>query len=58
MRTLDNQSRRRIVLAICLVSLAVSASTTAVMLFVGQNPPLWLWAQVAVSWACAVTSIK
>jgi hypothetical protein len=58
MRTLDKQSRRRMVLAICLVSLAVSASATAVMLFVGQNPPLWLWAQVAASWAGAVMSFK
>ena len=58
MRTFDKQSRRRMVLAICLVSFAVSASATAVILFVEQNPTLWLWAQVAVSWVGAVTSSK
>ena len=56
MRALDSQSQRRAVFAICLISLAMSAIATAVMLFVGEIPPLWLLAQAAGSLAGAMVS--
>lgn len=53
MRTVETESRRRIVLGICLACMVVSTSAIAATLFMGHNPPLWLWAQLVVSYVGA-----
>jgi hypothetical protein len=50
MRMVERDSRRRIVLGICLTSLVLAAIAIAAKLFMGQNPPLWLWPQLVVSY--------
>jgi 4-hydroxybenzoate polyprenyltransferase len=50
MRTLEKQTKQRLVLGICLISIVISTSAVVAIYLTGQVPPLWLWVQLVASY--------
>ena len=50
MRTTEKETKQRLVLGICLISIVISTTAVVAIYLTGQVPPLWLWVQLVASY--------
>jgi hypothetical protein len=50
MRTTEKETKQRLVLGICLISIVISTTALVAIYLTGQVPPLWLWVQLVASY--------
>lgn len=50
MRTLEKDTKQRLALGICVISIVISTSALVASYLAGMTPPLWLWLQLVASY--------